>query len=121
MRIVAVELAKCDVMAVDHRAGRDVLAGEADDGVVFEDRVALAQMGGGDLVAGRHLAARHYVLLGHRRAGRHVHPRDDHVVARMQADHGAGHALLREVDHCSAHPVLRTVGLYAQTQAAARP
>src|SRR5439155_13425540 len=50
-RIVALEGVSADVVDVDVAAGRDVLAGEADDLPVLVDRLALPDVAQGELVA----------------------------------------------------------------------
>ncbi len=99
MRVVAIELAELGVVAVHQRARRDVGGREADDDVVLEDGLALGDRPRGDLVAGRDLAAAGDAFARDRLAERHVDARHDDVVARMQPDHRAGHALFCSFDH----------------------
>ncbi len=92
MGVLAVEFTELGVVAVDHRSRLDVHIRKAHGDVVLEDGLALEDFPGGDLVAGGHLAAAGEVLAGHCGADRHVDPRHHHVVAGVQADHGADHA-----------------------------
>ena len=86
--VIPLEGIELDVMAVHVGAGRDIDRSEADKRVVLQHGFALANEPGGDLVAGRHVLQRGQAFAGNRGSRRHIHPGDNHIVARVQADEG---------------------------------
>ncbi|MNL23291.1 hypothetical protein D3C87_1446720 [compost metagenome] len=97
--VIAIELAEVGVVRMHIGTGGDVHRGKADTDVVFQDGLAGAQVARGDLVAGRHLAARDQRFAGYGHADAHGHARHHDVVRRMQADHWAFGPLSREIEH----------------------
>jgi hypothetical protein len=99
VRIVAVELAELEVVAMHERAGRNLGRREADHVVVLAHGLALPDEPRRDLVAGRDLALAHKVFRRHRRADRNIGTRDHHVVGGMQPDHRPVDGLAGQLDH----------------------
>jgi len=67
-------------MDMDVPAGLDVRRGEADDLIVFPDRLTLGNRNDGDFVAARDAVHAGHVGPGDRRAGQQFGTRDHHIV-----------------------------------------